>query len=117
MLMATGLETEPQSNISMQDDDTLMTPSNKSQVDTLSGSISGLERSECGLSLASELQRKPSNGHFSARSPVLSPQSEGQTLPTDSLMLDQDSWDHRVTETENGTPNSGQSNALVWDSI
>ncbi|XP_053286297.1 KICSTOR complex protein SZT2 isoform X1 [Pleuronectes platessa] len=106
MLMATGLETEPQSNISMQDDDTLMTPSNKSQVDTLSGSISELEKSECGLSLASEPQRKPRNGHYSARSPVLSPQSEGQTWPTDSLMLDQDSWDHMVTEIENGTLNS-----------
>ncbi|XP_062252253.1 KICSTOR complex protein SZT2 isoform X5 [Platichthys flesus] len=106
MLMATGLETGPQSNISMQNDDTLMTPCNKSQVDTLSGSISELERSECGLRFASEPQRKPSNGHYSARSPVLSPQSEGQTWPTDSLMLDQDSWDHRVTEIEKGTLNS-----------
>ncbi|XP_069378746.1 KICSTOR complex protein SZT2 isoform X8 [Paralichthys olivaceus] len=106
VLMATGIETECQSNISMQDDDALMTPSNKSQVDTLSGSISGLERSESGFSLTGELQRKPSNRPFSARSPVLSPQSEGQTWPTDSPMLDQDSWDHRVTEIENGTPNS-----------
>nr|XP_046248822.1 KICSTOR complex protein SZT2 isoform X2 [Scatophagus argus] len=102
MLMASGLETEPQSNISTQEDDTL-TPSNKSQADSLSGSTSGLERSESGLSLASKLRRSSSS---TARSPVLSPQSEGQSGPTDSVIVDQDSWDSKVPETETGTPGS-----------
>ncbi|XP_059197167.1 KICSTOR complex protein SZT2 isoform X2 [Centropristis striata] len=106
MLMASGLETEPQSNVSTQEDDTL-TPSNKSQADSLSGSTSGLDRSESGLSLASKLRRSSSNGHFTARSPVLSPQSEGQTGgPADSLLLDQENWDSRASETETGTPGS-----------
>ncbi|XP_044217594.1 KICSTOR complex protein SZT2 isoform X5 [Thunnus albacares] len=105
MLMASGLETEPQSNISTQEDDTL-TPSNKSQADSLSGSTSGLERSESGLSLAIKLRRSSSSGHFTSRSPLLSPRSEGQTGPADSLTLDQDSWDSRVSETETGTPGS-----------
>ncbi|XP_037624889.1 KICSTOR complex protein SZT2 isoform X2 [Sebastes umbrosus] len=100
MLMASGLEIEPQSNVSTQEDDTL-TPSNKSQADSLSGSTSGLERSESGLSLAGKLRRSSSSGHFTARSPLLSPRSEGQTGPADSLILDQDSW-----ETETGTPGS-----------
>ncbi|XP_051233683.1 KICSTOR complex protein SZT2 isoform X3 [Dicentrarchus labrax] len=104
MLMESGLETEPQSNISTQEDDTL-TPSNKSQADSLSGSTSGLERSESGLSLAGKLRRSSSSGHFNARSPVLSPWSEGQTGPADSLM-DQESWDTRMSETEAGTPAS-----------
>ncbi len=108
MLMASGLETDPRSNVSVQEDDTL-TPSNKSQADSLSGSTSGLERSESGLSLASKLRRSSSSGHFTVRSPVLSPQSEGQTGPVDSLTLDQDSWDSRVSETETWTPCSGWS--------
>ncbi len=108
MLMASGLETDPRSNVSVQEDDTL-TPSNKSQADSLSGSTSGLERSESGLSLASKLRRSSSSGHFTVRSPVLSPQSEGQTGPVDSLTLDQDSWDSRVSETETWTPSSGWS--------
>lgn len=112
MLMASGLETEPQSNISTQEDDTL-TPSNKSQADSLSGSTSGLERSESGLSLAIKLRRSSSSGHFTSRSPLLSPRSEGQTGPADSLILDQDSWDSRVSETETGTPGSGQSRVVV----
>ncbi|XP_040895618.1 KICSTOR complex protein SZT2 [Toxotes jaculatrix] len=105
MLMATGLEAEPRCNISMQEDDTL-TPSNKSQADTLSGSTSGLERSESSLSSAIKLQRSSSTGLCTVRSPVLSPQSEGQTWPVDSLILDQGSWDSRVSETETGTPGS-----------
>lgn len=105
MLMASGLETEPQSQVSMQEDDTL-TPSNKSQADSLSGSTSGLERSESGVSLASKLRR-------SSRSPVLSPPSEGYAVPTESLVLEQDSWDNRVSETETGTPGSGESNATA----
>ncbi|XP_070687668.1 KICSTOR complex protein SZT2 [Pempheris klunzingeri] len=101
MLMASGMETEPQSNISAQEEDTL-TPSNKSQADSLSGSTGGLERSESGLSLPSKLRRSSSSGHFTARSPVLSPRSESQTGPADQ----QDSWDSRVSETETGTPGS-----------
>lgn len=112
MLMVSGLETEPQSNVNTQEDDTL-TPSNKSQADSLSGSISGLERSESGLSMASKLRRSFSNGLFTARSPVLSPQSEGQTGAADSLVLDQQSWDSRVSETESGTPGSGRFNTLI----
>lgn len=106
MLMASGLE--PQSNVSTQEDDTL-TPSIKSQADSLSGSTSGLERSESGLSLASRLRRSSSSGQVPSRSPVLSPQSEGQIGPVDSLIQDQDSWDSRVSETETGTLGSGQS--------
>ncbi|TKS74186.1 KICSTOR complex protein SZT2 [Collichthys lucidus] len=103
MLMASGLE--PQSNVSTQEDDTL-TPSNKSHADSLSGSTSGMERSESGLSLASKMRRSSSSGHFTAKSPVLSPRSESQTGPVDSLNLDQDSLDSRMSETETGTPGS-----------
>ncbi|XP_070764616.1 KICSTOR complex protein SZT2 [Enoplosus armatus] len=105
MLMASGLETEPRSNVSTQEEDTL-TPSNKSQADSLSGSASGLERSESGLSLASKLRRSSSSGHCAARSPVLSPRSDGQAGPADSLILDHDSWNSGVSETETGTPGS-----------
>ncbi|XP_039985270.1 KICSTOR complex protein SZT2 isoform X9 [Xiphias gladius] len=103
ILMTAGMETEPQGNISMQEDDSLST-SNKSQADTLSGSTSGLERSESSLSLANKLQRNSNSGHFTARSPLRSPQSEGPMWPADSLILDQDSWHNRVSETE--TPGS-----------
>lgn len=102
MLMPSGLDADPQSNVSMQEDDTL-TPSNKSQADSLSGSTSGLERSESGLSLAGKMRRSSSSGPLTVRSPALSPRSEG---PTDCLTLDQDSWDGRVSETETGTPGS-----------
>lgn len=115
MLMASGLEAEPQSNVSTQEDDTL-TPSNKSQADSLSGSTSGLERSESGHSLANKMRRSSSSGHFTARSPLLSPRAEGQTGPADSLTPDQDSWDSRVSETETGTPGSGQSR-IVFKTI
>lgn len=107
MLMTTGLETEPQSNVSIQEEDTL-TPSNKSQVDTLSGSTSGPERSEC--SLASKLQRN----HCPSRSPVVSPQSESHTWSADSLVLDQDSLDQRASETDTATPLSGQSSPVSF---
>lgn len=103
-LMASGLEAEPQSNVSTQEDDTL-TPSNKSQANSLSGSTSGMERSESGLSLTSKLRRSSSSGHFPARSPVLSPQSEGLAEP---LLPHQGSWDKRGSETETGTSTSGQ---------
>ncbi|XP_035504823.1 KICSTOR complex protein SZT2 isoform X3 [Scophthalmus maximus] len=105
MLMETGLKKESQSNYSMQEDDT-MTPSNKSLADTLSGSTSGLDGSESHLSLASKQQGNSRNRHFNARSPVLSPQSEGQTWPADSMMPDQDSSGHRVLDTKTGTPGS-----------
>ncbi|KAM7388831.1 hypothetical protein PAMP_024978 [Pampus punctatissimus] len=105
MLMASGLETEPQTNVSTQEDDTL-TPSNKSQADSMSGSTSGLDKSESGLSLAIKLQRSSSSGHFNTRSPLLSPKSEDQIGPAGSLTLDQDSWDSRVSETETGTSGS-----------
>ncbi|XP_076579453.1 SZT2 subunit of KICSTOR complex isoform X1 [Chaetodon auriga] len=113
MLMASGLETEPQSNVSTQEEDTL-TPSNKSQADSLSGSTSGLERSESGLSLASKLRRSSSSGHFTARSPVLSPQSEGQTGPTDYLIMDQESWDSRVSETETTGSDLGEKEGVQF---
>ncbi|XP_026201911.1 KICSTOR complex protein SZT2 isoform X2 [Anabas testudineus] len=96
MLMASGLE--PQSNVSTQEEDTL-TPSIKSQTESLSGSTSGLERSESGLSLASKLRRSSSSGNVPGRSPILSPRSEGQIWHVDSLIQDQDSWDSRVSET------------------
>lgn len=112
MLMESGLETEPQSNVSMQEDDTL-TPSNRSQADSLSGSTSGLERSESGLSLASKLQRSSSSGQFSTRSPALSPQPESYSMPAHSMVLDQDSWDNGVSETETRVHGSGQWNAVV----
>ncbi|KAM3876225.1 KICSTOR complex protein SZT2 [Diretmus argenteus] len=103
MLMSSGLDMEPQSNISMQEDDTL-TPSNKSHADSLSGSTSGLERSESGLSLASRLRRNSGSGPL--QSPVVSPRSEGHTGPADCPIQDQDSWDSRTSETEVMTPSS-----------
>lgn len=112
MLMESGLEAEPRSNMSTQEDDTL-TPSNKSQADSLSGSTSGLERSESGFSLASKLRRSSSSGHFTARSPMLSPPSEGHPGSVDSQILEQDSWDSRVSETETWIPGPGQSNNQI----
>ncbi|XP_010780650.1 protein SZT2, partial [Notothenia coriiceps] len=96
MLMASGLE--PQGSASMQGDDTL-TPSNKSQADSLSGSTS-----ESGLSLPGRLPRSSSSGLFTSRSPVFSPGSEDQAVPPEALNLHQDSWDSRVSGT--GTPGS-----------
>ncbi|XP_061894627.1 KICSTOR complex protein SZT2-like isoform X3 [Entelurus aequoreus] len=99
MLMSSLLEVDPLSNVSTQDEDTL-TPSNKSQADSLSGST------ESSFGLAIKLRRSSSSGHFSARSPLLSPRSEGQPGPADSLVLDRESWDCRVLETQPGTPSS-----------
>ncbi|XP_028301054.1 KICSTOR complex protein SZT2 isoform X3 [Gouania willdenowi] len=82
MLMASGQETETESRFSVHDDDDTLTPSNKSQADSLSGSTTGLDRSESGLSLSSKLHRSSSSGTFTARSPVLSPLSENATLGT-----------------------------------
>ncbi|XP_034386743.1 KICSTOR complex protein SZT2 isoform X2 [Cyclopterus lumpus] len=87
MLMASGMEAQPRSNVSTQDDDTL-TPSNKSQTDSLSGSNSGPERSESGLGQVDRLRMSFSNGHFTPSSP----------RPEDQ--------DSRVSETETGTTGS-----------
>ncbi|CAJ1064685.1 KICSTOR complex protein SZT2 [Xyrichtys novacula] len=103
-LMASGLETEPQSNMSTQEDDTL-TPSNRSQADSLSGSTNGLEKSESGLNLASKLRRSSSSGHFPIRSPILSPPSQSQTGNVESLTPEHHCLDDRVSEIESG--NSG----------
>lgn len=100
MLMASGLE--PQSNNSTQEEDTL-TASNKSQAPSLSGSTSGLERLESGLSLADNVRTSSSGGRIPTRSPVLSPRLEAQHGLADSVMQDQDS---SVSET--GTLGSGQ---------
>lgn len=110
MLMSLGLETEPQSNVSILEDDTL-TSSIKSQADSLSGSTSGLERSESSLSLASKLRRNSSSGHFSARCPVLSPRSEGQLGPANAPNLEQESSGCTGMEAE--TSVSGSSCCLI----
>lgn len=95
--MASGLEAGPQSSVSAQED--TLTPSNKSQATSLSGSTGGMEGSESGLSLAGKLRRSSSGGLVPAGSPVLSPQSEGWTSLADPVSPDQDSWDHGVSET------------------
>lgn len=93
-LMESGLEAEPQSHASTQED--TLTASNKSQSGSLSGSASGLERSESAVSMACR--------HVPPRSPLLSPHV---------LMMEQDGWDHRVSETETGTSGSGWFNLHV----
>ncbi|XP_042078063.1 KICSTOR complex protein SZT2 isoform X8 [Haplochromis burtoni] len=100
MLMASG-ESEPRSNVSTQEDDAL-TPSNKSQADSLSGSTGGFEGSESGLSLRSSRRLSSST----ARSPVLSSPSDGQTGAADSQTLEQNSWDSRGSEMESWMPGS-----------
>lgn len=112
MLMASGLETEPQSNLSTQEEDTL-TPSNRSQTDSLSGSASGLERSESGLSLSGKLRRSSSSGQFNLRSPGLSPQFDSHSRNADSLTSENDMWGGRVPETEAGDSVTGLSTAHV----
>ncbi|XP_068600053.1 KICSTOR complex protein SZT2 [Brachionichthys hirsutus] len=92
MLMASGVETEARRNVGTQEDDTL-TPSNRSQADSLSASPSGLERCESGLNLA----RSSSNGQVAAR-------SEDQTQSGDSLSLDQVSWDITSAVRRSRTP-------------
>ncbi|KAM4739339.1 KICSTOR complex protein SZT2 isoform 2-T2 [Anableps anableps] len=102
MLMASTLETEPRSTVSTQEDDTL-TPSNKSQADSLSGSTSGPDRSESGYSLVSKLHRSSSCGNISAMSSLLTSPSKSHTGPIDLLHVDLDS---RLSETDTGTPYS-----------
>lgn len=103
MLMAPPEETEPQSTISTQEDDTL-TPSNMSQADSLSGSISGPDRSESGHSSAYKLCRTTRGG---LTSPSLSPDSEHHTEPVESLCWDPVSSSSRQLEKEAGTPSLG----------
>ncbi|XP_053717013.1 KICSTOR complex protein SZT2 isoform X1 [Synchiropus splendidus] len=92
MLMTSGLDPVAQSHLNSQDDDTL-TPSNKSQADSLSGSTSGLDRSESSISFADKMRRSSSSGQFTTWSPMLSPQPEGQILTVDYLSVDPDGWD------------------------
>ncbi|XP_013863525.1 protein SZT2 [Austrofundulus limnaeus] len=103
MLMASPEETEPRSTVSTQEDDTL-TPSNKSQADSLSGSTCGLDRSESGHSSACKVCRTSRGGH---KSPSLSPSSENHTESVESLCLDPCGSDCRLSEREAGTPSSG----------
>uniref|UniRef100_A0A3Q3A3B7 SZT2 subunit of KICSTOR complex n=1 Tax=Kryptolebias marmoratus TaxID=37003 RepID=A0A3Q3A3B7_KRYMA len=103
MLMASADETEPRSPVSTQEDDTL-TPSNKSQADSLSGSTSGPDRSESGHSSACKLRRISRGGY---KSPSLSRSSENHTEPVESLCLDPGSLDGRLFEKEAGTQSSG----------
>lgn len=106
MLMASTLETEPRSTVSMQEDDTL-TPSNKSQADSLSGSTSGPDKSESGYNLVSKLHRSFSCGNFSGKSSLLTSPSESHTGPIDLLHVESESLDSRLSERDTGTPSSG----------
>lgn len=92
MLMSSGLETEPQDN---GDDDDTLTTGNKSQADSHSGSTNGLNG---GLSsgLRSPMLSPGGGGPVGPRSPLLSPESGSSTL-------EQDNWDSRFSEPENGT--------------
>ncbi|XP_027882529.1 KICSTOR complex protein SZT2 isoform X2 [Xiphophorus couchianus] len=105
MLMASTLETEPRSTVSMQEDDTL-TPSNKSQADSLSGSTSGPDKSESGYNLVSKLHRSFSCGNFSGKSSLLTSPSESHTGPIDLLHVESESLDSRLSERDTGTPSS-----------
>ncbi|KAM4548799.1 KICSTOR complex protein SZT2 isoform 3-T3 [Odontesthes bonariensis] len=105
MLMASTVESEPRTDVSSHEDNTL-TPGNRSQTDSLSSSISAADRSETGLSPACKLCTSSSSGHFSAKSPLLSPLSEGHSESIDSLKLDQDSLDSGLLAEETGSPGS-----------
>ncbi|XP_072246292.1 KICSTOR complex protein SZT2 isoform X3 [Leuresthes tenuis] len=105
MLMASTVESEPRIDVISHEDNTL-TPGNKSQTDSLSSSISAVDRSETGLSQTCKLCRSSSSGPCPAKSPLLSPLCEGHTDPNDSLKLDQDSLDGGVLAAETGSPGS-----------
>ncbi|KAM9530243.1 KICSTOR complex protein SZT2-like isoform 5-T5 [Salvelinus alpinus] len=96
MLMLSGLETEPQDN---GDDDDTLTSGNKSQVDSHSGSTNVLNG---GLSsgLRSPMLSPGGGGSVGPRSPLLSPGSGSSTV-------EQDNWESRLSEPENGTKGAG----------
>ncbi|XP_029606535.1 KICSTOR complex protein SZT2 isoform X2 [Salmo trutta] len=96
MLMSSGLETEPQDN---GDDDDTLTTGNKSQADSQSGSTNGLYG---GLSsgLRSPMLSPGGAGPVGPRSPLLSPGSGSSTV-------EQDNWESRLSEPENGTKGAG----------
>lgn len=108
MLMTSGLEAEPLSHVSTQDDDTL-TPGKQSQAESPSGSAGGP-----GLGPAFEMRRSSSGGPLDSTSPVVSPSLEeprGPARPTDALPSD--GWDSRMLESQPGTPGSCQSTAGI----
>ncbi|XP_061635945.1 KICSTOR complex protein SZT2 isoform X2 [Phyllopteryx taeniolatus] len=90
MLMTSGLEAEPLSHASTQEDDTL------TQADSPSGSTGGPDRSESGLGLAFKM-----TGSSSGRSPLVSPPPDGHP---DALASD--GWETSTPETQPGTPGS-----------
>ncbi|XP_051929765.1 KICSTOR complex protein SZT2 isoform X2 [Hippocampus zosterae] len=111
MLMTSGLEAEPLSHVSTQDDDTL-TPGKQSQADSPSGSAGGPGRSESNLGPAFEMRRSSSAGPLDSTSPVVSPSSEeplGPARPTDALPSD--GQDSSMSESQPGTPGSCRSTA------
>ncbi|XP_035987532.1 KICSTOR complex protein SZT2 isoform X4 [Fundulus heteroclitus] len=102
LLMAPALETDPGGTVGMHEDDTL-TPSCKSQADSLSGSTSGPDRSESGYSLVSKLHRSSSCGNLS-KSSLITPPSDSHTL--DLLHIDPESLESGLSGTDTGTPGS-----------
>ncbi|XP_049584680.1 KICSTOR complex protein SZT2 isoform X10 [Syngnathus scovelli] len=93
MLMNSDLEAEPLSNVSTQEDDTL-TPGNKSQADSPSGSTG-------------EMRRSSSSGHLDATSPVASSPLEGPSGPgMRAEALTSDGWDSGMLENQTETPGS-----------
>lgn len=94
---------DPRSNTSIQEDDTL-TPSIRSQTESLSSSTGGLQGSESGLGPAGKLRRRSDS-----RSPLMSPQWEGLASSMDPLSLDSDSLDCRPYELDTKAFVSGTS--------
>ncbi|XP_013978621.2 KICSTOR complex protein SZT2 isoform X3 [Salmo salar] len=92
MLMSSGLDTEPQGN--GEDDDTLII-SNKSQADSHSVSINGLDGGLTG-ELMSPLLSPGGGGPVGPRSRLFSPGSGSSTV-------EHDNWESRPSEPENGT--------------
>lgn len=96
-------DADPRSNTSIQEDDTL-TPSIRSQTESLSSSTGGLQGSESGLGPACKLRRRSGS-----RSPLMSPQWEGPASSMDPLSLDNDSMDCRPSDLDTRTFVSGTS--------
>ncbi|XP_023809816.1 KICSTOR complex protein SZT2 isoform X3 [Oryzias latipes] len=90
-------DADPRSNTSIQEDDTL-TPSIRSQTESLSSSTGGLQGSESGLGPACKLRRRSGS-----RSPLMSPQWEGPASSMDPLSLDNDSMDCRPSDLDTRT--------------